>query len=139
MDVIYAAAFAAPVPGSVGEWFIAWVQTPGFGGAAAVLAAVVAFGAAWHQAGVQRHAQRKEQWWKRAEWALNLTLSNDSATRSVGFHTLEALSESEWAAEHEGDVIAAATDHTLDSATRNLGLLRRFGRQLTQRSAEGGR
>lgn len=63
MNWILAMPPATVPPGavSVGEWFLAWIQTPGFGGAAAVVAAVIAFGAAWRQANVQRKAQRKEQ------------------------------------------------------------------------------
>lgn len=57
---------------------------------------------------MQRAAQRKEQWWKRAEWALNLTLSDDPQRQELGLEVLDALSESEWKQEHESDVIAAA-------------------------------
>ena len=112
-------AFAAVVRalGSVAastlDWLRDWLLSPGFGGAAAVLAAVIAFLAARRQAEVNRVAGRKEQWWKRAEWALNLTLSDKSENRIVGLDTLDALSRSEWAAEHEGDVIAAATEWAL--------------------------
>jgi hypothetical protein len=93
-----------------GSRFVPWAQTPGFGGVAAVFAATIAFAASRYQARVQRSAQRKEQWWKRAEWALNLTLSDDPAFRELGLEMLEALSESEWRHEHEDDVIAAAKD-----------------------------
>jgi len=95
------------------DWLREWLLSPGFGGAAAVGAAVIAFVAARRQAEVNRVASRKEQWWKRAEWALNLTLSDKSENRIVGLDTLDALSRSEWAAEHEGDVIAAATEWAL--------------------------
>jgi hypothetical protein len=95
------------------DWLREWLLSPGFGGAAAVLAAAIAFVAARRQAEVNRIAGRKEQWWKRAEWALDLTLSDKSENRIVGLDTLDALSRSEWAAEHEGDVIAAATEWAL--------------------------
>jgi hypothetical protein len=78
----------------IGSWFIPWAQTPGFGGAAAVAAATIAFAAARHQARVQRESQRKEQWWKRAEWALNLTLDERAEVRTVGYNTLSALAAS---------------------------------------------
>jgi hypothetical protein len=104
----------------LGSWLIPWVQTPGFGGIAAVVAAVIAFSAARHQAETQRQAQRKEQWWKRAEWALNLTISEKSQDRTVGFQMLESLSTSEYAAEHEGDVLAAATAWSLENAEQYL-------------------
>ncbi|WP_323958869.1 hypothetical protein GC088_09940 [Arthrobacter sp. JZ12] len=108
------------------DWFLEWLQSPGFGGAAALLAAVIAYAASRRSASVQRknalddriqreQAERKAQWWSRAQWALNLTLSEDSETRAIGFRVLEALGESEWADEHEGDVIAAATERALDA------------------------
>lgn len=95
-------------------WFFAWAQSPGFGGVAALIAASIAYAAARRQTTINRLSQRKEQWWKRAEWALNLSLSDDSDERTVGFRVLESLSTSEWAAEHEGDVIAAATDRSIE-------------------------
>jgi hypothetical protein len=99
---------ALPFLDWAGSWFLPWAQTPGFGGFAAVVAATIAFAASRYQARVQRAAQRKEQWWKRTEWALNLTLSDEIAASEIGISVLEALASSEWANEHEDDVIAAA-------------------------------
>jgi len=90
-------------------WFLEWARSPGFGGATAVVAAVIAFVGAWRQLVLQRQSQRKEHWWKRAEWALNLTIDPRPEVRDVGHTVLEALAASEWANEHEGVVIAAAT------------------------------
>jgi hypothetical protein len=93
-----------------------WVQTPGFAGIAAVIAAVIAFVAASRQSRITREANRKEQWWARAQWALDLTLSDRAENREIGLRTLLALAESEWAAENEGDIIAAATAWSLESS-----------------------
>lgn len=90
-----------------------WVRSPGFGGFAAVVAALIAVGGVWLNARSQRAGTRKQQWWERAHWALDLTLSDRPADREVGFAVLEALAESEWAAEHEADVIEAATEPSL--------------------------
>lgn len=120
------------------HWLSGWAQSPGFGGLAAVVAAVIAYKAAGRAARTsdrnavadrtQRdHAERKSQWWKRAEWALDLTLSQDSETRTVGFKVLEALAESEWAEEHEGDVIAAATERSLGQPSTPTTRSRRLG------------
>lgn len=109
------------------SWVADWLQSPGFGGGAAVLAAVIAYGAASRAALVQRENgqkdraqrdrnERKAQWWHRAEWALDLTLNEDEEARIVGFRVLDALAGSEWAGEHEGDVIAAATERALSDA-----------------------
>lgn len=94
-----------------------WVQTPGFAGVAAVIAAVIAFIAASRQSRITREAHRKEQWWARAQWALDLTLSDRAENREIGLRTLLALAQSEWAAENEGDIIAAATAWSLESPT----------------------
>ncbi|MFB2596257.1 hypothetical protein ACEXQE_00550 [Herbiconiux sp. P17] len=103
-----------------GSWFVPWAQTPGFGGVAAVIAATIAFAASRYQARVQRSAQRKEQWWKRAEWALNLTLSDDRTRSEIGIAVLEALASSEWAGEHEDEVISAALSGPIAPPESNM-------------------
>ncbi|GAA2036079.1 hypothetical protein [Pseudokineococcus marinus] len=106
------------------DWLGAWAQSPGFGGLAAVVAAVIAYRAARKAADTQRanaeedrkqreRAERKNQWWARAQWALDLTLSQDTEIRTVGYDMLDALANSEWADEHEAELIAAATDRAL--------------------------
>lgn len=108
----------------VGQWISEWVRSPGFGGVAALVAAVIAYRAARRAAAVQRananddrdqreRAERKNQWWLRAQWALDRTLDQDSEARTVGFNVLQALAESEWADQHEADIVAAATDRAL--------------------------
>jgi len=94
-----------------GEWFM----SPGFGGLAAVIAAAVAFGGVIRTVKAQRETNRKQQWWERARWALDLTLSEDSTSRTVGFEVLDALGRSEYATEHEVEVIAAAVLPTLEA------------------------
>jgi hypothetical protein len=98
---------------TVGSWLSDWIRTAGFGGAAAVLAAAIAYAGVRRNVRVQREASRKEQWWDRAKWALDLTLSEIPEERVVGFAVLDALADSEWAQEHESDVIAAATEPAL--------------------------
>lgn len=98
-----------------------FITSAGFGGVMAVIAAVIAYAAARHSAKSARAqaeedrkqrklSDRKEQWWARAEWALNQVVSGDS---EIGYRMLNALGESEWADEHEADVIAAATEDAL--------------------------
>jgi hypothetical protein len=123
----------------VGQWLSEWASSPGFGGLAAVVAAVIAYRAAARAARAaernaaedreqRERAERKSQWWKRAVWALDLTLSRRNAVRTVGYQMLDALARSEWADEHEKDVIAAATlrslrnSRTRDTWTRILNL-----------------
>lgn len=94
-------------------WLGEWLMSPGFGGLAAVVAALLALWGVQTNVRSQRAATRKQQWWERARWALNLTLSEQTSEREVGFAVLDALANSEWAQEHESDVIVAATEPTL--------------------------
>lgn len=94
-------------------WFSAWLQSAGFGGLAAIVAATIAFGAARQGARRQERADRKNHWWARAQWALDATLHDSSANKKIGYDVLTALGRSEWADEHESDVIEAATRSVL--------------------------
>jgi hypothetical protein len=96
-------------------WLGEWMKSPGFGGLAAVVAAVVAFIGVSRTVKAQREATRRQQWWERARWALNLTLDDESSTRAVGFEVLDALANSEYAEEHEAEVIDAAVNATLEA------------------------
>jgi hypothetical protein len=107
-------------------WLGGFVRSPGFGGVAAVIAALIAFLAARQsarEAGRQEEqnrqqrtrADRKAQWWARAQWALDLTVSGDTDKATIGHRVLSSLAESEWADEHEADVIAAATIEALEA------------------------
>lgn len=90
-----------------------WLTSAGFGGTAAVVAALVAYLGVRKTVRQQRLNARKDQWWERARWALDRTLSEDARVRAVGFSVLEALGDSEYAAEHEFDVVDAAMDAQL--------------------------
>lgn len=98
----------------------------GFGGLTALAAAIIAYIAtrrsaksARDQAETDRayseRRDRKAQWWARAEWALTQVVSDRGVSAGVGIAVLEALGQSEWADEHEADVIAAALAFALDA------------------------
>lgn len=67
-----------------------WLLSPGFGGAAAVLAASLAFWAA--QAGRRSTDQRarEERWWEQARWAADLLLHGDDQ-QALGIAALDQL------------------------------------------------
>jgi hypothetical protein len=81
---------------TVWPWISEWVQTPGFGGAAAVAAAAIAF------FGVRRQT-RLNAWWQRAEWALTLLTRQGSTKkdRSVAIEAILALQDSRLAKRDE--------------------------------------
>lgn len=84
---------------------------------------LVAFFGVSRTVSVQREANRKQQWWERARWALDLTLAEDTTTRAIGLEVLDALSRSEYAGEHEFEVVEAAIAPTLDAYGLHLGSL----------------
>jgi hypothetical protein len=100
-------------------WGWKFVVSPGLGGLAAVLAAIIGSTTAIILGARERRARvrkdRKEQWWERAKWALDLTVDAETTKRSVGYRVLESLASSEWADEHESDIIDAATEDATES------------------------
>jgi len=98
------------------NWLGEWLSSPGFGGLAAVVAAAIAYRGVRRTVGQQQEAARKQQWWDRARWALDLTQDDDNeVARLVGLEGLEALAESEYAEQHEAEVISAAVAPLLDA------------------------
>lgn len=115
-------------------WWDSWLKSPGFGGLAAVFAAVIAFFAARLASRTSREqaekdrtqrtvTERKSQWWARAQWALDLLKERETAIREMGLRVLEALGKSEWAGEHENDIIEAATKDALDARPEPIGIV----------------
>ncbi len=89
-------------------WVSKWLVSPGFGGAAAVAAASLAFVGTRHQA-------RLNAWWQRVEWALNLYIKPEATReeREAGIAALLALQNSKLAKKDErtflGEVVTATT------------------------------
>lgn len=52
-------------------------------------------------------ADRREQWWRRAEWALGLTLSDDREQMSQGYAVLAFLARSDLATRDEQGLLAS--------------------------------
>lgn len=85
-------------------WRSFWVS-PAVGGMAAVVAAVIAFGAARQSASASSRGARRQEWWYRAEWALNLAATKEDASREMGLRVLEVLLQD--ATETEAQIIRA--------------------------------
>jgi hypothetical protein len=66
---------------------------PPLGGAFAVAAASIAFFPAFRSTRIARENAAREQWWKRAEWALAQAGSDSRSGREVANDALVALSE----------------------------------------------
>lgn len=72
-----------------------WLTSAGFGGTAAVVAALLALVGARRSAAVQRENARKDQWWDRLKWAVDLILSGDEPSANVGLAALAAITQAQ--------------------------------------------
>jgi len=94
---IIGAAVGAVVYGIVGpfvidaEFWVAFTTGPPMAGIFAVVAALIALAAAWRSAKVARYAAARQEWWDRAEWALDLARSSTQVERLIGLRALEGL------------------------------------------------
>jgi hypothetical protein len=112
--VLLGRASASPGPVDA-TWSLAeWSRSAGFGGSAAIVAAGIAYRAARANARRQHWVDRKVQWWARAQWALDRVLSDDRRTQVIGLDMLAALGHSEWAGEHEEELIEVALSGALE-------------------------
>lgn len=75
-------------------------------------------------------ADQRDQWWKRAQWALELTLSPHDELARRGFAVLGHLARSDLAAEDEKQLLHAFGE---------LGLIRRLGLRHDDEGPTGGR
>ena len=83
-------------------WRDFWSGPP-TAGLFAIIAAVVAFFPAYRSTLIARENAAREQWWKRAEWALGLAGSDNQTDREVANDALVALLND--ATETEGAMI----------------------------------
>ena len=60
-------------------------------------------------------ADRREQWWRRAEWALGLTLSGDEEAVRRGYAVLDHLVRSDLATDDERGLLRAASELGLNT------------------------
>lgn len=81
-------------------------------GAAAIVALIIGIATVRQR----NRADQRDQWWKRAQWALELTLSDDSVKVARGYEVLEYLADSELAGDDEQALLAAASNSALVSA-----------------------
>lgn len=70
----------------------AWLMSPGFGGAAAVLAASLAFIAATRNRRSEERRAREARWWEQARWASDLLMKGDDE-QAMGIAALAQLVE----------------------------------------------
>lgn len=87
-----------------------WLTSAGFGGAAAVAAAAIAYAAAWRTARAHRDSSRRDQWWDRLKWAVELALSPEPTRSAAGLRALEAIMDATGFDDDEWKFIANIAD-----------------------------
>lgn len=73
-------------------------------GSAAVVALIVGLATLWQR----NRTDKRDQWWKRAQWALDLTLDEDPIRQAVGLRALQYLANSKLAGRDEAAMLEAA-------------------------------
>lgn len=116
-------------------WRSFWSGPP-VAGIFAVLGAAIAYLAASVAARTSRLGAEREEWWNRAEWALNLARSDTRADRLIGLRALQGLQDQ--ATESEFAMILAVTeavagdtsdiDNELDPADNKVGRWRKWAK-----------
>lgn len=109
--------FTASTSTSVPEWLqITAASAPLVTLLATLVAAVIALVTL-----MQRHrAAKRDQWWKRAQWAMNLAIEGDMPAKEIGVRALKQLGESKLLAREEEEFLyhvgAAVQDVVIDTA-----------------------
>jgi hypothetical protein len=91
----------------------AWDVLASLGPLAILLAALIAAFIGWRSMQTQAEANRRAQWWERAEWALDASMSSSIDRKVVGLGVLALLSESSLAGEEEARILQVASSDSL--------------------------
>lgn len=91
----------------------AWDVLASLGPLAILLAALIAAFIGWRSMQTQAEANRRAQWWERAEWALDASMAAHLDRRVVGLGVLALLAESSLAGEEEARILQVASNDSL--------------------------
>ena len=90
-----------------------WDVLASLGPLAILLAALIAGFIGWRSMQMQAEANRRAQWWERAEWALDASMASDLDRRVIGLGVLALLAESTLAGEEEARILQVASNDSL--------------------------
>jgi hypothetical protein len=96
----------------------AYLTGPPVAGLYAMLGAAIAYVAATAGSVSARRSAERQEWWCRAEWALDLARSKDHTDRRIGSLALQGLREE--ATESEAAMIAAVTSSLAVEGARTI-------------------
>lgn len=81
---------------------------------ATALAAVVALIVGVIAVTQKSRADRRDQWWKRAQWAIEQTFTDNEEQQALGFRVLQVLADSKLASPEEIVLLASLTTHEIE-------------------------
>ena len=107
-----------PVPpafpaGSATPW---WDIVAALGPLAVLLAGALTFFVGWKTLEQRRKADQRSEWWARAEWAIEASLSDDPRRQETGLGVLDLLAQSDLAGAEEAAIISIAWARPLTAA-----------------------
>jgi hypothetical protein len=114
VDTLISAAQEAGGSQGVGWWEVLGALSP----LATLLAAAIAGSIAWQALKQRSLADRRAEWWGRAQWALNAALSADPALKETGLGILGILATSSLATDEEIEILGVAAVQPLAEASR---------------------
>ncbi|WP_336711126.1 hypothetical protein [Arthrobacter sp. USHLN218] len=104
---------------AAGDQDVAWWEVvSALSPLATLLAAAIAGTIAWQALKQRALADRRGEWWGRAQWALNAALSEDPALKETGLGILGILATSSLATDEEIEILSVAAVQPLARASR---------------------
>ena len=79
---------------------------------AAVIAAIIAFFTLWQR----RRADNRAEWWRRAQWALDASMSEEPKRAEMGQQAINLLGMSKLATPEDGVLLKIGTEDPLEAA-----------------------
>lgn len=99
-----------------------WVQyVDALGPLLALIAGLTAAAIAYRTYRHRRTQDRKEEWWRRTQWASDHAMSDDELRRTVGITVLAQQAASALADTEDQQVLDAVADHVLQARAARLG------------------
>lgn len=89
-----------------------WEYVASFGSWAALVAAIVAFFIGWWTIRQKREADARAEWWRRTQWALEASASENDAMNAYGTGMLDLLARSELASPKDKELLDAVWEVT---------------------------
>ncbi|MFE5836890.1 hypothetical protein [Arthrobacter sp. NPDC056493] len=84
---------------------------------APLLAAVIAGWIAWRALAQRREADRRDQWWKRTQWAIDLAMDRDFSRAVVGLVALKHLGASDLCTDEDYEMLDNIGGAKIDALT----------------------